>query len=337
MILDSVAFSVSEHCNIRCAHCCVGSGPERPRRALTAERMKGLLDALSGVVRLRRVAFTGGEPTLFPREVLPAVEYASELGVETVVVSNATWASTEKAAGRTAEKYAKAGLARFELSYTPYHRNFVSWESYVRATRACLEHGIAVGFLVSFPDFSRARAQKERLRRLLLGALGSRARAVEFSAGVIVPAGRAASTLGEGAASEVAEGACGMVANPLLFTSSGDVYACCGFAYPTSSELRVGTLDDVERDPAGFLRRVRRNVLLRWIRSVGPWKILETLDPERYPAEARGSRGHVCAGCQLLFHDPENRRRLATYLEAKGEAILFDECFAAFRATGEVG
>ncbi|WP_187820804.1 radical SAM/CxCxxxxC motif protein YfkAB [Pasteuria penetrans] len=95
-VLTSVEITVTQLCNLRCAHCAVGeslSVHEQP-----ALPLEDLLRALDGVDSLTTLSLTGGEPCASPRTVeqwvRPLLRYARERGLSTQINTNLTLPSS---------------------------------------------------------------------------------------------------------------------------------------------------------------------------------------------------------------------------------------------------
>lgn len=90
--LTSVEFTVTNLCNLRCAHCAVGENlVEQEGSPLPADL---LIQKLEEVETLQTVSITGGEPILNPRVVKetiqPLLRYCRERGIYTQLNSNLT-------------------------------------------------------------------------------------------------------------------------------------------------------------------------------------------------------------------------------------------------------
>lgn len=84
MVIETVNLHIVRECNLRCTYC-FGTFPEAPRR-VEADRWYAILEevARAGV---RRVNFSGGEPTLHP-DLLGMLRRARGVGLETSVITN---------------------------------------------------------------------------------------------------------------------------------------------------------------------------------------------------------------------------------------------------------
>lgn len=81
--VEAFELHVTEHCNLRCAHCC-NTSPYLPEKTLSPEQIARTLHTMAGVLHADVFKIMGGEPLLHPRitEVLRVVR---ESGIGDVV------------------------------------------------------------------------------------------------------------------------------------------------------------------------------------------------------------------------------------------------------------
>jgi organic radical activating enzyme len=121
--VEAFELHVTEHCNLRCEHCC-NSSPYLPHKALTLEGITETLSAMSEVIYADVFKIMGGEPLLHPRisEVLRVVK---ESGVSDVVrlftnglllskMKDDFWRELDQL---TVSSYASAPVRRDQLAY----------------------------------------------------------------------------------------------------------------------------------------------------------------------------------------------------------------------------
>jgi len=84
MPVETVNLHVWAKCNLHCAYC-YGRFPERPPFLRGAD-WSGILDDLANE-GVRRVTFSGGEPTLHP-DLEPMLAYARQVGLQTSIITN---------------------------------------------------------------------------------------------------------------------------------------------------------------------------------------------------------------------------------------------------------
>jgi radical S-adenosyl methionine domain-containing protein 2 len=84
MPIETVNLHIWGKCNLACSYC-YGTFPARPR-ALGARGWCRILDVLAEA-RVRRVSFSGGEPTLHPG-LLEMLDHAGARGLQTSIITN---------------------------------------------------------------------------------------------------------------------------------------------------------------------------------------------------------------------------------------------------------
>jgi len=91
-----VVWNITRACNLKCVHCYNDSGPGKPFKEISTEMAKEVLDDLARF-GAPSVLFSGGEPLMRP-DLFELIEYAVGKGLRTVISTNGTLITEEKAA-----------------------------------------------------------------------------------------------------------------------------------------------------------------------------------------------------------------------------------------------
>jgi hypothetical protein len=218
------------------------------------------------------IEFTGGEPLLFPDEIIRLVERAHKNGQKTFIVTNATWAESHKAAEKTVGFLKNAGLQQMDVSYDEFHsKSGAKIEQVAWVVRECQKRNIKIRIRRHrHPIQTKAgiKAAKEvfRLR-------------CETKVGLLYRYGRAKRTLPR---DKVRYPVTPLEKSPmcseigkLLYMWHGDLVPCCGGAYNIRTEdrnhanyLKMGNIyeDTLEES----IRRVECNLFLAVLGTCGP-------------------------------------------------------------------
>jgi radical SAM protein with 4Fe4S-binding SPASM domain len=86
-------YEVTSNCNLRCLHCHARGG-EKAGKELNTKEAKGVIENLAEVPEFRTLVFTGGEP-LVRKDIFELLAFASNIGFNTVVATNATLITEE--------------------------------------------------------------------------------------------------------------------------------------------------------------------------------------------------------------------------------------------------
>ena len=134
-------YNCTARCNLRCLHCYSSSDPTCVRDQLSTEQAKAFLAQLPAA-NVPVVLFSGGEP-LLREDLLELMAEARGLGLRTVISTNGTLITPEKA----------RQLAELELSYAgisldgqePFHDKFRQVKGSFRKAISGMENCRAVG------------------------------------------------------------------------------------------------------------------------------------------------------------------------------------------------
>lgn len=117
-------------CNFTCAHCSVGSGPGKLDIRFSRHELLQLISQ-ADEIGVGRVCFTGGEPTVFWEDLMVAISWAYECGMDITLRTNGWWAKskTRVQIKRIIEVMQNAGLSNLGLSFDKYHAEFITYPS----------------------------------------------------------------------------------------------------------------------------------------------------------------------------------------------------------------
>lgn len=286
----------TQRCNFRCRHCCNESSPQG-QETLPLEAMLDHVSQAAASGRFKEIGLSGGEPFLFPRQLLKVVSHAHECGLSASVTSNGFWGFSEQHARQVLEPLVAAGLASVNLSVSPFHLEFTQLGRIVTAAEVGLDLGLLVRVnVVQTPDFSVDQVRP---------AFGAVAELVEFVPMPCIPAGRAADEVARTdlpVRARMRMGNCHDFFAKVAVTASGDVYPCCspgGFTPP----LRGGSL--TSEPLARILDRMQDSPLLQVLESVGPSFFLPFVQARLGRDLLADGLVDQCHLCHTLLTDPE--------------------------------
>lgn len=265
MHIKSIGLSYTLTCPLSCRHCMPSSSPQTPGK-MTLEQAQRYIPVIAEFSK--ELCFTGGEPLLFPREILELTRFATGLGLRVSLVTGAGWAVDDALVKRRVEDLVAAGLRHLVISWDVYHEEFSRREHAVNLARRGVEAGLEVAVRITNPpsvDRSAYQAAFEGLE-------------VRLETSQTTRLGRA-STLPPShfqAQDSPPQGACFTIMS-LVINHDGKVYACCGpanFSTP-HSPLALG---DAEREPLQtILNRAEQDPLLEVISLLGPYGLYTLL------------------------------------------------------------
>jgi len=122
-------WEVTSACNLNCKHC-HASGGRQMADELTTEEGRGLIRQIAAIDEFRMLVLSGGEPLVRP-DIIELVSYASGLGLEISIATNATLITPEMAS-----KLKKAGAVNVAIGLDGATENT---HDAIRSTPGCFK------------------------------------------------------------------------------------------------------------------------------------------------------------------------------------------------------
>ncbi|MBE6477863.1 MAG: radical SAM protein [Propionibacteriaceae bacterium] len=332
---EMLTFSVTDQCNVRCAHCLAMCSPKQTT-SLTADEMYKSYLSVVATRPVKTVVFTGGEPTLLGEELLEAIARISLEGPLTRVVTNASWATDDEAADAMVQQLRSAGLDEINFSIDDYHAPWIPPENVKRAYDACRGRGFEA-VVIALAEGPRSTITKEWVQRRI--APGVPVVDQQFSVPGSHPARAADGTLyeiayhgysrvgrarGFGREDVVADESmlsqyccCSEVLSQPVIDARLDVGVCCGLVMRNNQVLRIGSLRDSTYDE--LVERAQNDVLIRAIRFLGPKYLLDVARSINPTVRMRPEYAGICEVCEDVT---TSQRALAALDEVRARIAL---------------
>lgn len=142
-----LAIHLTYKCPAKCDHCCFSSGPGVNGR-IDLETAERAIDQAAQISTLTMVGFTGGEPMLYPRELVKLLRKSKNHGLRTRIVTSAAWAKKAEKAEEMLADLKEAGLDEISLSYDDSHAPFITERQIANCVRAAASNKIPVAINV---------------------------------------------------------------------------------------------------------------------------------------------------------------------------------------------
>lgn len=124
-------------CNFSCAHCLTY---RENSKKITERELNVVADAIDQY-RVRNIHFTGGEPTLYLKEMCSLLDRIRDNRQATVrITTNGHFASTKTAARKLLSSIPR--LKYVQLSYDKFHKKFLPFANLRNALAVCRELGV---------------------------------------------------------------------------------------------------------------------------------------------------------------------------------------------------
>lgn len=322
----NIGLVMTLRCPITCPHCFLDAGPWRKEEVNLQDAHNWIRQAAfyrNGFIR--GLALTGGEPFFVMEKLEDIVIFATSLGFETTVTTNAFWAVTRK---KALEVLDSLPLKMMGISTGPHHQRFVPFSYIENAVYAAEQCGILYNIIVATEDIDSPECRK---------VVGDVAKITDYEnveITTLFSVGRAKQFHSKKSYLSIPpEIPCLFATTPFIFPD-GKVTACIGplatlaHNHPLIlGNLRKNTLDEI-------LEASEENLVLHALRLWGPGKLCAVLSKrgrkDLVPKRFMGN--NVCDACYSLLENVEVVKEMED-LEELREDIALGRAFHI----GEVG
>ena len=140
-----VVWNITRACNLKCIHCYNDSGSDKSSNDITTQKAKAVLDDLADF-GVPSVLFSGGEPLMRP-DLFDLAQYANKSGLRTVISTNGTLITVDKAArikdcGISYVGISLDGIGKINDNFRGVDGAF---EKAVQGIKNCIHVGVRVG------------------------------------------------------------------------------------------------------------------------------------------------------------------------------------------------
>jgi MoaA/NifB/PqqE/SkfB family radical SAM enzyme len=312
-----INFRLTYHCNISCRHCYNSSGPHEKAQHIALDSMRAII-AQAPAAGITALNLTGGEPFLYPDEVLTLIADGRAAHLREIsICTNGFWAETPEKAEHMLARLAAAGFMQqprdhLQVSAGVYHQEFIELE------RVCLLAN------VHYRMFGR------RLRVDFELTQGGRRQADEAAVRQTVAAAGAEHCISlhfrtldaVGRAKDLADATLGPIESPcraidqIAFDPDGAVRPCCGLNNRNNG-IKIGELQHHRlRD---LVKRMQNDPVLQFLARNPMSAIFAHVDVEKKAAGYAGK----CSLCQHALGHLTDKEKLQAQLFAQQEFYPF--------------
>lgn len=285
-------------CTAACRQCCFESSPRvlgRLPRQIIFDRIS---EAKRAFPTLRVVVFSGGEATILKQDLVDAIAHSSDQGLQTRIVSNASWGKTKANARKLAQALATAGLGELNISTGKDHQEWVPSSSVINAAEAAVAAGISTLITVEVDDEQSSRLAEfsgdPRIRQMLA------TKRLILQSHAWMPFQSDADDREQRRDIAKLRGGCEQIFGNIVVTPHDNLSACCGLTLEHIPEMRLGRCSGTN---LGELYRSQVEDFLKfWIHVDGPYTIIErVLEAEAH--KLLDDVVHICQACVIMHRE----------------------------------
>ncbi|TNJ40808.1 radical SAM/SPASM domain-containing protein [Phaeobacter sp. B1627] len=321
--IHSITILTTNTCTAACAHCCMNSGPKR-RGKLDAD---SIISTLAGLVEhgsLNTVVFAGGEPTLLKEDLLTAISAASDMGLNTRIVTNASWATTPEKAREKLSQLRAAGLRELNISADDYHLPFIAFDRVKTLWFAAKEFDFSSVLIANcagpnsvitpewiknelgedlptrFDDDGNSQISDTVEGKTFYGLSNANIQRVRYGFEEDVQSWE----VGDADLNRP----CPYAGRSISMSPDGHLLACCGFEFDADSPLRFGSVEEQPVDE--IISAAYDGVILNAIASIGPFGVMKVVQSVAPEVPFRDDYNSICEICFDVTQRPDARKAL---------------------------
>ena len=319
MIYTTIAFQLTRKCNAKCKICCESSSSQL-RDKLDTDVILKSINAIKNVESIRNIAVTGGEPFLYPDDVLSIARLCKETGRLFTIITNAFWCVSYSHALSVLSQLKENNLASCVVSADASHQEYIPIEYVKFFLRACSDLRIPTKIQTNSIKSTFSRTDE------IINSIGKDKMHIQVLFASVYPVGRAKEHFGqEEFFTRKLDRAVCQYQHILHISSDGRVEPCCSPCYidiPFDfGNIYTDSLEDV-------LNKVSDNELMRVISSEG---FIRLLNEAKLELGFNELNEYVDA-CHLCNHLLADADRYAHFLEkAKIWRLQENEVISAIR------
>ena len=292
---EGIYVSPTSRCNAGCRHCVAQD--DQPE--LSDVKRSEIMDWIDQIaeIGIKSIRFVGGEPFLVLPDLQVYVKRIKELGMESTVVTNASWARTKVNAHKVLETL--PDLNNLIISSDRFHLEYIAADTVKNAIEAGLEHKKNVIMNVTYIEKSDIEHMNS-----LFGAYTDR---IFIQVVKTMPF--------DGPEAEKIVKHCYFqkptrtpkfcwIGNYFINTN-GDVYACCQASQ--GLETNYLTLGNLNKERLkNLINKIQKEDVFQFIGNNGPRGIVEVFKESPYRDELMSIEfASGCEVCQQLLNNPE--------------------------------
>jgi len=285
------------------------------------------------------VVFTGGEPTLFRKDIIRTLKHIHKVGsAPTRIVTNAYWGKDYKKAYEFVLSLKEAGLSEFNFSVDDFHQKYIDLSAIHNAIEVCLSLEIPV--LLAHKIFPGCEITKKTFDDLvgfeipIYEELTDEEHAKELlciSTGATIPVGRGADKVNledwvpEDTNPEVWSGPCKEVLKNITVQADGSLSPCCGIIERKMPTFYMGDLSTTPL--ADVIKRANGSTIYNWLALEGPEGIMREIQNRAPDEKFLGRYLQNCQLCQEIFSSESKKAVIAGCLNEKANELSIARSF----------
>lgn len=291
----TLSLITTDKCSSACKNCCFQCNMSKSNM-MTFEEMKLYIDEVrSNFHSISTCVFTGGECSLLGDNLFDIVCYASEASLRCRIVTNAVWATSEKAAFVFLQKLKKSGLKELNISTGDEHQKWVDYNNIVYACQAAVSLDLLVVLTIESTPHSTFTSRSVREDIRLSDFIKTNRLKIKDSMWIEFDKSEANLYRPNILNNE----ACTNLFTTVTISPSGNLLACCGLTCNGSRYLNLGNIG--EHSIRTLYEEQFDDLVKLWLYTHGPAKIQSFICKKKRMKDDSFRYPHICSLCHHVL------------------------------------
>lgn len=305
IVPSTLSIITTYRCSSACENCCFQCNPLRKEMFSIDEMRKYIKESVDAFPTIKVLVLTGGECFLLQEGLDTLIEYATNLGLSTRVVTNGFWAKEYFYACKRIKELVDVGLKEINFSTGDEHLEYVSFDTVKNGLLASITNGLTTVLNVESASHKKFNSKK-LLADVDLDRYIKEGQLCVLN-GIWVPFKKQDTRI----ITEAEEcynykthlhntQRCLNIFNSITIDPNYRMLACCGIAVKCIKYLDLG---NIKKHSIKYLYEKQFDDFLKlWIATEGPHKIMKFIS-EYVPVKDFETM-HSCQVCSLIFNNP---------------------------------
>lgn len=314
-----LAIAPTHKCTAACENCCFACSPRNNHIMNISTMIKHIDDAINAYKTIRILIITGGECFVLGKDLVKIVNYATNKGLATRVVSNAFWATSFDEAINVLKPLVSSGLTEINLSTGDEHSKYVNVENIVNASLAAVQLNIKT-VLISVESPNNANITSlyfKRHKKLYKLISDERIDCVDASWMYFKNNIKNDNMFVD---KRIIAKPCDNIFNGIYINPYSQLLSCCGLTVEYNEYLKIGDL--TKFNVSQLYERQFNDLFKVWLHIEGPMRIYEKIMREKGLEPKIFC--HKCAYCIEIIRNRENYQIMKRIIKRELPQIIFN-------------
>lgn len=301
---STIGLITTNKCTAACKDCCFGCNQNNKSEMRDELIHKVISQTVNVFPTTKLIVLTGGECFLLGDRLFSTIQFITNNGLKSRVITNAFWATSFKRAYSILSRLKQSGLSELNISTGDEHLKWIPYDNIINVIVACVKTSIPITVNVESSDTKVFTASKILCDRRI-------AKYLTMPDAITIVNGHWVSSDNKDHNQEKEKHhiisdnlrRCTSLFSSPSVTPEGLVIGCCGLTSQSHPHLSLGNINHKSMDLV--YRDSFDDFLKVWIFTEGPYSILRFCQSKnkKIPPVSQGL--HICEYCKIIYTNKE--------------------------------